>query len=169
MGMPYFILWARIAQSVWLLTTGWTFRGSSPRWGRDFPHPSRPTLGPTQPPKYWILTPYYGCNTAGAWRGVTTHLHLEPRLKKKKKTFTSTPPFGLSRPVQGRPLPLPHVTLFLFPFFCYAEQFCDLLQTLHWEIQIFIDIVHGYSPWRCVTYTVGIASSVYCVCVCVCV
>jgi hypothetical protein len=29
--------------------------GIESRWGRDFPHLSRPTLGPTQPPVQWVL------------------------------------------------------------------------------------------------------------------
>jgi hypothetical protein len=38
------------------------------RWGRDFPQPSRPTLGPTQHPIQWIPGLFPGGKEAGAWR-----------------------------------------------------------------------------------------------------
>jgi hypothetical protein len=50
------------------------------RWGgRDFPHPSIPALGSTQPPIQWVLDLFPGGKAAGAW---STHPHLVSGLEK---------------------------------------------------------------------------------------
>jgi hypothetical protein len=49
------------------LATSWTVRGSNFGGGRDFPHPYRPALGPTQLPIQWVLGLFPGGKAAGAW------------------------------------------------------------------------------------------------------
>jgi len=53
------------------------------RWGRDFPHPSRPTLVPTQPPIQWVPGLFPGVKRPG--RGV----EHPPHLVKQSKPMTS--------------------------------------------------------------------------------
>ena len=55
--------------------------GIESRWGRDFPHPFRPALGPTRPPIQYTSGLFPEHKTAG--RGVNQHSHLAPRLKNE--------------------------------------------------------------------------------------
>jgi hypothetical protein len=41
--------------------------GIESRWGRDFPHLSRPVLKPTQPPVQWVRGLSRGQVAVGAW------------------------------------------------------------------------------------------------------
>ena len=51
------------------------------RCGRDFPHPSTPALGPTQPPVQWVPALSPGVKRPGP--GVDHLPHLVPTLKKE--------------------------------------------------------------------------------------
>ena len=66
-------------------------RTKKSRWGRDFPHPSKPALGPIQPPVQWVLFFFPAGKAAG--RGVNRPPLLVLRLNKEK-SYTSTPPLG---------------------------------------------------------------------------
>jgi hypothetical protein len=72
---------------------------SSSRWGRGFPHPSRPALGPTQSPIQWVP----GVKRPG--RGVDHPPSSSVEVKERVELYLYSPS-GLSWPVLGRTLPL---------------------------------------------------------------
>jgi hypothetical protein len=58
----HFRQWVGIATGYWL-----DGLGIESRWGRDYLHPSRPALGPTQAPMQWVSDLFPGGKAAGAW------------------------------------------------------------------------------------------------------
>lgn len=50
------------------VTTRYWLHGPGSWYGRNFPHPFRPVLGPTQPPVQWVTALFPPKKTAGAWR-----------------------------------------------------------------------------------------------------
>jgi hypothetical protein len=73
------------------------------RWGRDFPHPCRPALGPTQPPIQWVPGLFRGTVT-GTWCWPPTLSSSE--VKERVKLYVYSPS-GPSWPVLGCTVPLP--------------------------------------------------------------
>jgi hypothetical protein len=74
--------------------------GVHPGGGRDFPHPSRHALGPTQPPIQRVRGLSWGGGVNRPVRGVDHTPHIAPR-SKKEWSYTSTPPLELRGLFQG--------------------------------------------------------------------
>jgi hypothetical protein len=65
--------------------------GSDSPWGRDFPHSTRPAVGPTYPPVQWIP----GISRGWGGRGVALTI-LPCQGPKLKKEFSYTSASSLS-------------------------------------------------------------------------
>ena len=77
---------------------GWAARGSNPG-GDEIFRPSRPALGPTQPPVQWVpgLSPGVKCG-----RGVLLTTHPPSSVAVTEEySYTSTYPLGHTGPVTG--------------------------------------------------------------------
>jgi hypothetical protein len=59
--------------------------------GRDFPHKSRPALGPIQPPRQWVSFPGVKWLGLGAYHPLPSNA----KIKEKLEFAPNPPPLGL--------------------------------------------------------------------------
>jgi len=106
-------------------------QGNESRWGRDFPYPSRPALGPTQPPTQGVPGLSPGSKAVGAWRWPHTPSSAEAKEGLEIYLYS---PSGPSWPVPG--WPLPYFTLKGKVFMFYVTNKKDYFRVLLFPSQL---------------------------------
>jgi hypothetical protein len=88
------------------IATGYGLDGSEieSRWGRHFPHRSRPVLGPTQPPVKWVSGLSWGKERPGRDADPSPPSSAVGHERVELYLYSPYGPYGLYRtsvPVQG--------------------------------------------------------------------
>jgi hypothetical protein len=104
--LKYIRIWYRagIAQLVIATRYGLEGHGIESHRGRDFPHPSRPALEPTQPPIQWVPGLFLLDKAARTWRWPPTPSSV--KIKGRVELYLYSPSVA-SWPVLGWLLHLP--------------------------------------------------------------
>ena len=99
----YYIICVMDRDSSVGITTRYELDGSGIefRWRRDFPHTSKPALGPNQPPIQWVPGNSWGLS--GRDVELTSHSHLAPKVKERVELYIKRP-YGPLWAVKGRTL-----------------------------------------------------------------
>jgi len=106
----------------------------------DFTHPSRPALGPTQPPIQWVPG-LSGCKVAGAWHWPPTSSSDEVKERVELYIYTSGPSWH----VLGWTLP--------FPLYLYSLALHTSLLSAHCWIVGFLTPSNTYVNMQMVSKT----------------
>jgi hypothetical protein len=99
------------------------------RWGRGFPHPSRPALGLTQPPIQWVTGIFPGVKRPGG--GVDHPPLCKAEVKERVELYLYSPS-GSLWPVRRWPL---HLSLPTFPL--QSDGIISRILQLDWQVYNF--------------------------------
>jgi hypothetical protein len=78
--------------------------GSESQWGRDFPHPSRPALGPTQTPIEWVPDLSRGWRGRGVELATTTPSSARANQRVELYLYSHLALHGLQGPLYHFPV-----------------------------------------------------------------